>query len=171
MEPQHVIHKAACVAAIVHRNQPARVDIFSELRGFGDVEVAFPSIGNSAAVTLYSLIPLAAARVINSPGAGADQIPEIGITAERRPVQLRMRRWHGINPRIWSVLEVLHSQVGVMRSNGMPMEQACSALLFGNTTFARGDAFNICGNVPGSICEGWVCVHRIMSAFVISPGI
>src|SRR5438309_414845 len=84
--------------SVVHGNQPARTDVFSQLRSFVYFETLIAANGQQrnrnvirAQPVRNALIGPAVSRVIDGEAAEPNQIAQIWITAERSPIQLRMR--------------------------------------------------------------------------------
>ncbi len=76
-------------------------------------------------------VPLAIACVIDGPGAEPDQIAEMRITSQRRPIQLGMRGRNRVDSPVGSVLEIFHAQIRIGGRHAMQRNADRNSMLCG----------------------------------------
>ncbi len=106
----------------MHGNEPVSADVFGQLRRFGDFEIpgrrarlpaadGYQSHGDVIRAQPVGQLGVrdAIARMVNGAITKPHQITEIGVAAQRRPVErvVRGRR------RIDAVVQILHAQPGI----------------------------------------------------------
>ncbi len=106
----------------MHGHKPLRAGILCQLRRFGDFEIPWGITGFASADGQQSHVDVvrpeavgksgirdSVARMVDRAITEPHQVTEVRVAAERGPVELVMRRGHGVN----AIVEVFDAQSGV----------------------------------------------------------